>query len=122
MQFRYFAGKLSEIDAERYLKTDGLPKGTFLVREIGDNPAGSFNKPVYALSVREIDAMSEVKVCHYRISKGMCYYYIDDVCFNKKFFHSVHELVTHYSMNADDLSTPLSFPLPRIVTGIHYST
>ena len=79
--------------------TRGMPTGTFLVRKAESAPGN------FSLSVRDGDSVK-----HYRIRKlDSGGYFIT----SRAPFSSLHELVQHYSRDADGLVCALNTPCPN---------
>ena len=96
--FRWYFGKIRRADAEKKLLADCNGTGTFLVRD-SETSAGN-----YSLSVREGDVVK-----HYRIRRldGGGFYI---TC--RSPYANLHELVAHYSKEADGLCCTLVKPCP----------
>ncbi|XP_076450986.1 tyrosine-protein kinase HCK-like [Babylonia areolata] len=96
-------------EATKKLLLPGNPMGTFLVRESDDQKS-------YALSVRDIDAMGEPWVRHYKVVKvpATGEYYIKEQ--NK--FSSLVELIDFYAN--EGLYSPLLMPCPRTRPVVHF--
>ncbi|KAK0133713.1 Tyrosine-protein kinase Fyn [Merluccius polli] len=90
----WFFGKLSRKDAERQLLSKGNPRGTYMVRESETTPGA------FSLSIRDWNEEKGDNVKHYKIrlldTGG---YYIT----TRTQFHTLQQLVLHYSEGADGL-------------------
>ncbi|XP_030075493.1 tyrosine-protein kinase Lck [Microcaecilia unicolor] len=97
----WFFKDLGRKDAERQLLAPGNMNGSFLVRE-SETTKGS-----YSLSVRDLDQTHGDVVKHYKIRNlDNGGFYISP----RITFSSLHELVEHYTQNADGLCTRLKQP------------
>ena len=109
---RWYFGKIRRADAEKKLLADCNTTGTFLVR---DSETSHGN---YSLSVREGDVVK-----HYRIRRldGGGFYIT-----SRSPYANLHELVAHYSKEADGLCCMLIKPCPATekpdTGGLAYST
>lgn len=101
----WFFGKISRSDAFNRLYSNGIQKGTFLVRESETKPG------TYALSIRDETQFGEPHVKHYRLQRtgntGM--YYISD----QKHFHTVQDVIQYYKEGANGLCCRLTTAAPR---------
>ena len=95
---RWYFGKIRRADAEKKLLSECNGSGTFLVRD-SETSAGN-----YSLSVREGDVVK-----HYRIRRldGGGFYIT-----SRSPYSNLHELVAHYSKEADGLCCTLVKPCP----------
>jgi len=95
----WYFGDIKRAEAEKRLMMRGLPTGTFLVRKAESAPGN------FSLSVRDGDSVK-----HYRIRKlDTGGYFIT----SRAPFSSLHELVQHYSRDADGLVCSLNIPCPN---------
>lgn len=94
----WYFGKIRRADAEKKLLADCNGTGAFLVRDSETSPGN------YSLSVREGDVVK-----HYRIRRldGGGYYIT-----SRSPYSNLHELVAHYSKEADGLCCTLIKPCP----------
>jgi len=101
----WYFGEVKRAEAEKRLMMKGLPTGTYLIRKAESAPGN------FSLSVRDGDSVK-----HYRIRKlDTGGYFIT----SRAPFSSLHELVQHYSKDADGLVCALSVACPndKPVTG-----
>ncbi|CAL8311829.1 unnamed protein product [Boreogadus saida] len=100
----WYFGKLSRKEAERQLLSTGNLRGTYLIRESETSPG------TYSLSIRDSDDVKGDHVKHYKIrqldSGG---YYIT----TRAQFHTLQQLVLHYSERAAGLCYRLVVPSYR---------
>ena len=91
---------LNQADAEKQLLQTGNPTGTFLIRDSESKPGD------YALSIRDGDRVTHYRIRRSRVETGHHYnsYYI----IPHRTFHSLEELVRHYSVDADGLPCQLT--------------
>lgn len=103
----WYAGNLPRTDAEKLLLENGLPNGTYLVRE---RDQGDF-----ALSIRYKNPETcKVEIRHYKIRKNNDNRY----CISpKNIFNSLHELIERYKEKG--LCCPLTTPCPKSVPRLY---
>ena len=97
--FRWYFGDVKRAEAEKRLMTCGLPSGTFLICK-AETEVGNFS-----LSVRDGDSVK-----HYSVRKlDTGGYFIT----TRASFSSLHDLVQHYTKDADGLVCALTLPCPK---------
>ncbi|XP_071807786.1 proto-oncogene tyrosine-protein kinase Src-like isoform X2 [Asterias amurensis] len=100
----WFFEKMTRKEAEKQLQLAGNSRGTFLIRGSETSPGA------YSLSVLDHDDARGFNVKHYRIrTLDNGGYYIS----TRITFHTLHDLVSHYTTQADGLVCRLMNPCPR---------
>ncbi|XP_038057847.1 tyrosine-protein kinase SRK3-like isoform X2 [Patiria miniata] len=100
----WFFEKMTRKEAEKQLQLAGNSRGTFLIRGSETSPGA------YSLSVLDHDDARGFNVKHYRIrTLDNGGYYIS----TRITFHTLHDLVNHYTSQADGLVCRLLNPCPR---------
>ncbi|XP_017306996.2 tyrosine-protein kinase Fyn isoform X3 [Ictalurus punctatus] len=95
----WYIGKLGRKDAERQLLSTGNQRGSYLIRE------SETTKGAFSLSIRDWDEVKGDHVKHYKIRKlDSGGYYIT----TRAQFHTLQQLVQHYSVHADGLCYQLT--------------
>ncbi|MCI4395647.1 hypothetical protein PGIGA_G00194330 [Pangasianodon gigas] len=105
----WYFGKLGRKDAERQLFSTGNQRGSYLIRE------SETTKGAFSLSIRDWDEVKGDHVKHYKIRKlDSGGYYIT----TRSQFHTLQQLVQHYSERAAGLCFRLVGPchkgMPRL--------
>ena len=103
--YSWYFGDIKRAEAEKRLLTNGIPNGTFLIRKAETAPGN------FSLSVRDGDSVK-----HYRVRKrDTGGYFITD----RAPFSNLHDLIKHYSSDADGLVCALSIACPsnKPITG-----
>jgi len=100
----WYLGKLTRKEAERLLMSASAIRGTYLVRESETNPGS------YSLSVRDKDVSKGDHVKHYRIRGTESGSFFITA---KSTFTNIHDLIRHYTGNADGLCFVLTKPCPK---------